>query len=94
MEPVIRRHLDAIGGRRGRQRRSERLVSRRPIRLGCVGGSVGEELLVGDRGEHLAAAVATQMVVGVDEAGDLSAGLVLGGEMLAGQSSCSRVDGG
>src|SRR4051812_48986081 len=43
-----------------------------------TGGGPGEDLFVGDGWEHVAAAVAALVVVGVDEAGDVSAGLVLG----------------
>src|SRR5215204_5060992 len=81
MEPPIRRHLDAIGWLRGRQRRSERPVSRGPVVSGPFGVSLGEHLLVGDRWEHLAGAVAALVVVGVDERGDVPAGPVLGGEL-------------
>jgi hypothetical protein len=57
------------------------------------GGSLGERLLVGDWWEHLAAAVPSPVVVAIDEAGHLSAGLVLGGEVAAGEtSSCSSVE--
>jgi hypothetical protein len=59
------------------------MVSRGLVLSGCFGGSLCKDLLVGDRGEHVAAAVASPVVVGVDEAGDLPAGLVLGGEVPA-----------
>ena len=57
---------------------------------GRFGGSLGEQLLVGDRREHLAAAVPAPVVVGVDEPGDLAAGLVLGGEAAAGRAARAR----
>lgn len=48
--------------------------------LGC---SLSEDLFVDGGGFHLAAAVATLVVVGVDERGDCAASLGFGGEMLA-----------
>src|SRR5881227_3380895 len=45
------------------------------------GGAVGENVLEGGRGHHLAGAVASPMVVAVDERGDLAAGLVFGGKV-------------
>jgi hypothetical protein len=60
-------------------------VSRGPVSFCRFGGSFGEQGLVGDGGEHLAAAVPASVVVGVDEPGDLPAGLVLGREVAAGQ---------
>src|SRR3954464_2381612 len=48
-----------------------------PVVSGSLLGALGEDLFVGDGWEHLAAAVAALVVVGVDEAGDVSAGLVL-----------------
>src|SRR4051794_18150481 len=99
MEPSRRRHPDASGSSRGPWRRSERPVSRGPILPGGFGGSLGEDLFlpggfggslgedlfIGGRGEHPAAAVTPAMVVGVDEPGDLTAGLVLSLELLPGQ---------
>jgi hypothetical protein len=61
---------------------------RRFTRLGSsgrCGGSIGEYGLVGDRWEHLAAAMPAAVVVGVNEPGDLAACLVLGGEVPAGE---------
>src|ERR687897_216073 len=60
---------------------AERPVSRGLALSGSLGGSLVEHLLVGDRREHLAGAVAPPMVVGIDERGDLPACLVLGGEV-------------
>lgn len=80
-----RRHCDAIGAGRGPQERSERPVSCGPVLSGAVGGSFGEQRFVGDRCQHLAAGVPAPVVVGVDEAGDLPPGLVLGGEVLPGE---------
>src|ERR671910_2964410 len=60
---------------------AERPVSRGLALSGSLGGSLVEHLLVGDRREHLAGAVAPPMGVGIDESGDLPAGLVLGGAM-------------
>ena len=57
--------------------------SRRLVALVSFGGSLGENPLVGDRGEHLAGAVAPLVVVGVDQGGDVPAGLFLGGEVPA-----------
>src|SRR6476646_6120193 len=85
MEPSIRRHPDAIGSFRGSLRRSEGPVSCGPVLAGGFGGSFGEELLVGDWRKHLGRAVAPVVVVGVDEPGDLAAGLLLGGEAPAGE---------
>ena len=45
-----------------------------------------------DRREHLAGAVTAPVVVGVDEKGDLPAGLLLGGEVPAGQQLMSSVE--
>src|SRR3954447_69973 len=75
MEPRICWQSDATG----------RLFSRRPVPSIGVGGPFGEQRLVGDRWEHLAAAVAAAVGVGVDEPGYLAAGLVLGGEASSGE---------
>ena len=48
--------------------------------LGC---SLSEDLFVDGGGFHLAAGVATPVVVGVDERGDCAASLGFGGEMPA-----------
>src|ERR687897_964250 len=81
MEPPIRWHPGAIGALRGPQKRSERPVSCGPVLSGPFGVSGGEDLLVGDWRQHLAGAVPTPVVVGVDEGGDVPARLVLGGEV-------------
>src|SRR5215213_8549666 len=77
---------DAIWSLRAR-RRSARLVSRDAVLSGPVVriGPVGEDLFEGDGWEHLAAAVTAAVVVGVDEPGDVSAGLVLALEVPAGE---------
>lgn len=59
--------------------------SRRPAGRGVLGGPLSEQRFVGDGWKHLAAGVPAPVVVGVDEPGDLAAGLVLGGEALPGQ---------
>ena len=84
MEPPIRRHPDAIGWTEGR--RSDLRGRFHAARsCGAGGGSLGEDLFVRDRGQHLAGAVAPAVVVGVYEPGDLAAGLVLGVEVSARQ---------
>src|SRR3990172_2754056 len=84
MGSLIRRHLDTAGVVRGPLKRSERLVFMRPAPFGpvrlVVRGPVRRR-----RGHHLTGAVASPVVVVVDEGGDLPAGLVLGGEVPAGQ---------
>src|SRR5829696_4151455 len=83
----MRRRTDAIGSLRAGRRRSAGAGSCDAVLLSPLRdvGPLGEQLLVGDGWEHLAAAVPAPMVVDVDEPGDLAAGLVLGGETPAGQ---------
>ena len=80
---LIRWHFDTTGVARGREKRSDRPVSCGPLLSGLVGGSLFEDLFVGDGGHHLTGAVAAPVVVVVDEGGDLPSGLVLGGEVPA-----------
>jgi hypothetical protein len=47
------------------------------------GGSVGENLFVGDGWQHFTGAVAPAVVVGVDEPGYLAAGLGFGVEVVS-----------
>src|SRR6476646_8119424 len=86
MGPCVGRGRDAIWSL-GACRRSARLGSCDSVLSGPVVGMgpLREDLFVGDGWEHLAAAVTPAVVVGVDEAGNLPAGLVFGFEAPTGQ---------